>query len=122
MEYASIINTVETANVITVKRLLHAHKSVQNDVAMVYVVLWNTAIIVLVIVVSAPKCLGVVMVCVIMVKTVGHVLGIVARVLQQNIVGIIFVIMAKHAIHVEQTAIRALMCVGMVNAQAQRIV
>jgi hypothetical protein len=116
------INTVGMVNVIMVKLLKPVHKSVKNDAAMVYAVLWNTAIIVLEIVASAPKCLGVEILCVMETKIVAHVLVIVGIVLPQNIVGIIFVIMAKHAIHVEQTVIRALMCVGMVNAQARRIV
>ena len=89
------INTVGMANVIMVKRLKPVHKNVRNDVVMACVVQWNIVIIVLV---------------------------IVETVLQQNIVEIMSVIMVKHAIHVEQTAIRALMCVEMVNVQAQRIV
>jgi len=122
MENVNTINTVGMVNATMVKQLKRVHRNVQNDAAMVYAVQWKLVIIVLEIVASAPKCLGVEILCVMETKIVAHVLVIVGNVLQQNIVGIIFVIMAKHAIHVEQTVIRALMCVGMVNAQAMRIV
>jgi hypothetical protein len=122
MENVNIINSVETVSAIMVKLSQHAHKNARNVVGMVYVVLWNIVIIVLAIVASAPKCLGVEMELVIILKIVQVVQVIVAHVLQLNIVEIMFVIMVKPVIHVEQTALHALMYVGMGNAQAQSIV
>ncbi len=42
MESVSIINTVETANVIMVKLLEHVHRNALVDVETGYVVQWNT--------------------------------------------------------------------------------
>jgi hypothetical protein len=72
MENVNIINSVETVSAITAKLLQHVHKNARNVVGMVYVVQWKPVIIVL---------------------------EIAVLVLQPNIVEIIFVIMAKHAIH-----------------------
>ncbi len=122
MEYVNTINTVAMANATMAKLLQLAHKNVQNAAVMAYVVQWNIVIIAQMIVASAPKCLGVVIICVIMVKTVAHVLVIVDHALQLNIVGIMSVIMVKHVIHVEQIVQNALKSVEMASVLVQKVV
>ena len=107
MEDASTINTAVTANVIMVKRSQRARKSVKNDAAMEYVVQWNHVVRVQMIVVSAPRCLGVEMVRAMEMRTVEHVLEIVALAPQPSIVATIFVIMEKTVIAVEPIVPRA---------------
>ena len=87
MENVNITSSVETVSAIMVKLSQHAHKNARNVVGMVCVVQWKPVIIVLEIVALVKLKMYVEMGSAQAQRIVHHVRMIVARIIQQNTVG-----------------------------------